>query len=47
VAARARLRPERHLGYAIQWFAFALVTAVLFIALNLRRAGADQEPGTP
>ena len=34
--------PERHLGYAIQWFAFALVTVVLFIALNLRRAGADR-----
>jgi len=37
--------PERHLGYAIQWFAFALVAAVLFVALNLRRSGADQEPG--
>jgi len=36
--------PERHLGYAVQWFAFALVTVVLFIALNLRRVGADQEP---
>jgi surfeit locus 1 family protein len=35
--------PERHLGYAIQWFAFALVTIVLFIAVNLRRVGADQE----
>ena len=37
--------PERHLGYAIQWFAFALVAAVLFIALNLRRADKDEEPG--
>jgi len=36
--------PERHLGYAIQWFAFALLTAVLFVSLNLRRVGADQEP---
>jgi surfeit locus 1 family protein len=35
--------PERHLGYAIQWFAFALVAVVLFIAVNLRRVGADQE----
>jgi surfeit locus 1 family protein len=33
--------PERHLGYAIQWFAFALVAIVLFIATNLRRVGAD------
>ena len=37
--------PERHLGYAIQWFAFALVAMVIFIALNLRRVGAD--PRTP
>src|SRR5512139_2650624 len=37
--------PERHLGYAIQWFAFALVAMVIFIALNLRRVGA--EPRTP
>lgn len=35
--------PERHLGYAIQWFAFALVAAVLFIALNLRRVNADED----
>lgn len=38
--------PERHLGYAIQWFAFALVAIVLFIALNLRRDGADQQRGS-
>jgi len=36
--------PERHLGYAIQWFAFAVLTAVLFVALNLRRVSADEEP---
>jgi surfeit locus 1 family protein len=35
--------PERHLGYAVQWFAFALVAAVLFIALNLRRVNADED----
>ena len=29
--------PERHLGYAIQWFAFAIVALVIFIALSLRR----------
>ena len=33
--------PERHLGYALQWFAFAAVTVVLFIALNLRRPAPD------
>jgi surfeit locus 1 family protein len=39
--------PERHLGYAIQWFAFALVTVALFVALNLRQAGASGEPDPP
>jgi cytochrome oxidase assembly protein ShyY1 len=33
--------PERHLGYALQWFAFAVVAVVLFIALNLRRRAPD------
>jgi surfeit locus 1 family protein len=37
--------PERHLGYAIQWFAFALASAILFIALNLRRVPAVEEAG--
>ena len=28
---------EKHLGYAIQWFALALGTLVLFLVLNLKR----------
>jgi surfeit locus 1 family protein len=28
--------PERHLGYAIQWFALALVAVVIFVALSLQ-----------
>ena len=39
--------PERHLGYAIQWFAFALVAVVLLIALNLRRVLPDEERHSP
>ena len=39
--------PERHLGYAIQWFALAIVALVLFVALSLRREpGATAEDGT-
>jgi len=30
--------PERHLGYALQWFALALVALTTFIALSLERA---------
>ncbi len=29
-------RPEKHLGYAAQWFAIALVSLVLFIVLNTK-----------
>lgn len=40
--------PERHLGYAIQWFALALVAVVIFIALSLQRVAPDaaQSPRT-
>jgi surfeit locus 1 family protein len=33
-----RFGPERHLGYAIQWFALALTLTVIFVALSLRPA---------
>lgn len=29
--------PVRHLGYAFQWFAFALVSLIIFITLNIRK----------
>ncbi len=29
--------PARHYGYAVQWFAIALVIFILFIALNLKK----------
>ena len=35
--------PERHVGYAIQWFAFSLVAVVLFVSLNLRRVNAAED----
>ncbi len=36
------LPPERHRGYALQWFSFALAAIVLFIVLHWRRV----QPGT-
>ena len=36
------LPPERHRGYALQWFSFALAALVIFIVLHWRR----KEPGT-
>jgi surfeit locus 1 family protein len=32
-----RLGPERHLGYAIQWFGLAIATALIFVVVSLRR----------
>jgi surfeit locus 1 family protein len=29
--------PERHLGYAVQWFAFALVLLIIYFMLGVRR----------
>jgi surfeit locus 1 family protein len=37
--------PERHLGYAIQWFAFATVAIVIFVALSLRPVSSAEERG--
>lgn len=34
---RADFPPERHYGYALQWFSLAVTLVVLFIVVNLRR----------
>jgi surfeit locus 1 family protein len=39
--------PERHLGYAIQWFAFALALLAIFIALSLESVVPADEVGNP
>lgn len=31
------LKPHKHLGYAAQWFAFCLLTLILFIRFGIRR----------
>jgi surfeit locus 1 family protein len=33
------LSPEKHRGYALQWFAFATLLVVLFLVLNIKRRG--------
>lgn len=33
----APFTPERHLGYAVQWFALALALLVIFIVVNVKR----------
>jgi surfeit locus 1 family protein len=29
--------PERHMGYAVQWFGMALTVFIIFIVVNLKR----------
>ena len=38
--------PERHYGYAVQWFAFAIVALVIFVSLSLRRVDAGPSSAT-
>jgi surfeit locus 1 family protein len=38
--------PERHLGYAIQWFALAVTLVVIFVALSLKSATGEGSNGT-
>ncbi|MEM6809464.1 MAG: SURF1 family protein [Pseudomonadota bacterium] len=38
------LPPERHLGYAVQWFAMAFALTVLAVIVAWKRPGAQQEP---
>jgi surfeit locus 1 family protein len=35
------LGPERHRGYAVQWFALATALVVIYVAVNLRRRGTE------
>jgi len=32
--------PDTHLGYAVQWFAFAITAVVIYVLLNLKRKGS-------
>ena len=39
------LPPERHLGYAVQWFALALALAVIYLVVNTKRRRPDATSG--
>lgn len=34
--------PERHLGYAVQWFALAAALVILYVWVNLKRIGVEE-----
>lgn len=33
--------PEKHLGYAVQWFGLAVALLIIYLGVNLRRGGGD------
>jgi surfeit locus 1 family protein len=35
------LGPERHVGYALQWFAMSVTVLIIYLALNLKRIEDD------
>jgi surfeit locus 1 family protein len=37
--------PERHLGYAFQWFALAVALGLIYLTVNLRREGEKGDDG--
>jgi surfeit locus 1 family protein len=41
--AHLGFRPERHIGYAVQWFALAAVAVIIFILLGFRTKKATDE----
>jgi len=41
--AHLGFRPERHIGYAVQWFAFALAAVILFVITSFRTKKATDE----
>lgn len=41
--AHLGFRPERHIGYAVQWFALAAAAALIFILLGFRTKKATDE----
>ena len=36
--------PEKHLGYAVQWFGLAVALLIIYVGVNSRRDPEDGEP---
>ncbi|MEM7281577.1 MAG: SURF1 family protein, partial [Pseudomonadota bacterium] len=36
--------PERHIGYAVQWFSLTLALFVIFIVVNTKKVASESRP---
>ncbi len=43
VAVETNMPPEKHVGYAVQWFAMATTLALIYLVVNLRRQEEEQD----
>jgi cytochrome oxidase assembly protein ShyY1 len=43
------MTPEKHLGYAVQWFGLAVALLIIYVGVNTRRANrlSDDRHATP
>lgn len=39
----ARMGPEKHLGYAVQWFGLATALLMIYVGLNVRRVSKESQ----
>jgi len=39
----SRMGPEKHLGYAVQWFGMAVALVMIYVGVNLRRNESEKE----
>ena len=40
---RPEMGPEKHLGYAVQWFGLAVALLIIYLGVNTRRDDGDEE----
>jgi len=40
-----RITPEKHMGYAVQWFSLAGLVLIMYVILSVRKTGTDSGSG--
>lgn len=43
--AKERMTPEKHLGYALQWFSLTMLVVIMYLILSIGKSGRDPDSG--
>jgi len=43
--AKKRMTPEKHMGYALQWFSLAILVMVMYFILSFKKSGREASSG--